>query len=96
MSNFLEFRHLRYIVAVARTRNFTRAAKQLYLSQPSLSKQIRDVEDAIGFPIFERNPESLKITRAGQLLVAYAQDALEARAEAIQEVRAVALFRQES
>ena len=52
MSDSLEFRILKYIVAVAETSNFTRAAERLFLAQPSLSKQIRDLEEEIKFPIF--------------------------------------------
>ena len=44
MSDLVEFRHLKYIVAVAETANFTRAAERLFLAQPSLSKQIKDFE----------------------------------------------------
>lgn len=50
MSDLVEFRHLKYIVAVAEAGNFTRAAERLFLAQPSLSKQIKDVEDEIGLP----------------------------------------------
>ena len=55
MSDSLEFRLLKYIVAVAETSNFTRAAERLFLAQPSLSKQIRDLEEEIKFPIFDRS-----------------------------------------
>jgi DNA-binding transcriptional LysR family regulator len=51
MSDLVEFRHFKYILAVAETANFTRAAERLFLAQPSLSKQIKDLEDEIGFPI---------------------------------------------
>jgi Bacterial regulatory helix-turn-helix protein, lysR family len=44
MSDIVEFRHLKYIVAVAEMANFTRAAERLFLAQPSLSKQIKDLE----------------------------------------------------
>jgi hypothetical protein len=46
MSDLVEFRHLKYIVAVAETANFTRAAERLFLAQPSLSKQIKDLGSA--------------------------------------------------
>jgi DNA-binding transcriptional LysR family regulator len=88
MSDNLEFRHLRYIVAIAETRNFTRAADRLFLTQPSLSRQIKDLEDDIGFPIFLRNRSSVDITPAGQLVVSYAQEALQERAELIRAARA--------
>ncbi len=69
MSDLVEFRHLKYIVAVAETANFTRAAERLFLAQPSLSKQIKDLEDEIGFPIFVRNRDGVRITPAGQMII---------------------------
>jgi DNA-binding transcriptional LysR family regulator len=64
MSDSLEFRLLRYILAVAETLNFTRAAERLYLAQPSLSRQIRDLEEEIRFPIFDRTRDGVRITPA--------------------------------
>src|SRR6201999_2199960 len=89
MSDLVEFRHLKYIVAVAETANFTRAAERLFLAQPSLSKQIKDLEDEIGFPIFVRNRDGVRITPAGQMIITYAQEALSARGEIIRMARAV-------
>jgi DNA-binding transcriptional LysR family regulator len=79
MSDLVEFRHLRYIVAIAQTANFTRAAERLFLAQPSLSRQIKDLETEIGFPIFKRTREGVRITPAGQMIIDYAQDALDGR-----------------
>ncbi len=73
MSDLVEFRHLKYIVALAEAGNFTRAAEQLFLSQPSLSKQIKDIEDEIGFPIFVRTREGVRTTPSGQMMVAYVE-----------------------
>jgi DNA-binding transcriptional LysR family regulator len=89
MADLVEFRHLKYIVAVAETSNFTRAAERLFLAQPSLSKQIKDLEDEIGFPIFVRNRDGVRITPAGQMIIAYAKEALSARVEVITMARAV-------
>jgi DNA-binding transcriptional LysR family regulator len=90
MSDSLEFRLLKYIVAVAETFNFTRAAERLFLAQPSLSKQIRDLEDDIGFPIFERNRDGVRITPAGEMVYTYAVETLRAREELLALARAVA------
>ena len=59
MSEHVEFRDLKYIAAVAEAGNFTRAAEGLFVSQPSLSKQIKDVEIETGVQIFERRSQSL-------------------------------------
>ena len=83
MSDLVEFRHLKYIVAVAEAANITRAAERLFLAQPSLSKQIKDFEDEIGFPIFVRTREGVRITPPGQMIIAYAQEALLARTKII-------------
>ena len=62
----MELRHLRYFVAVAEEENVSRAALKLHVSQPGLSRQIRDLEDEIGFQLFERGAKSLKLTAAGK------------------------------
>ncbi|ADW70203.1 LysR family transcriptional regulator [Granulicella tundricola] len=72
MSESVELRHLKYIVAVAETGNFTRAAQRLYVSQPALSKQIKDIEEEIGFQIFLRTPDGVFPTPVGQMIVDYA------------------------
>jgi len=89
MSDLVEFRHLKYIVAVAETGNFTRAAERLFLAQPSLSKQIKDVEDEIGLPIFIRTRDGVRATPAGQMMISYAQEALRVRGEFIAMAQAV-------
>jgi len=91
MSVLMEFRHLKYIVAVAEIANFTRAAERLFLAQPSLSKQIKEFEDGIGIQIFLRNRDRVYITPGGQMIVSYAQEALRARDEIIKAARAVHL-----
>ncbi|HTF63923.1 MAG TPA: LysR family transcriptional regulator [Edaphobacter sp.] len=91
MSDCLEFRLLKYIVAVAETSNFTRAAERLFLAQPSLSKQIRDLEEEIKFPIFDRSREGVRITLAGEVVLAYAKETLRAREELLEMARAVHL-----
>ena len=89
MSDLVEFRHLKYIAAIAETLNFTRAAERLFLAQPSLSKQIKDLEDGIGIQIFVRHRDGVRITPAGQMIVSYAIEAVKSRNEIIQAARAV-------
>jgi DNA-binding transcriptional LysR family regulator len=76
MSDSLEFRLLKYIVAVADASNFTRAAGSLFLAQPSLSKLIRDLEADIKISIFDRSRDGVRVTRAGEMIVAYARETL--------------------
>ncbi|MBS1821329.1 MAG: LysR family transcriptional regulator [Acidobacteria bacterium] len=89
MFDIVEFRHLRYIAAIAETANFTRAAERLFLAQPSLSKQIKDLEDGIGIQIFVRHHDGVRITAAGQMIVSYAIEAVKTRNEIILAARAV-------
>lgn len=89
MSDLVEFRHLKYIAAVAETLNFTRAAERLFLAQPSLSKQIKDLEEGIGIQIFVRHHDGVRITAAGQMVVSYAQEAVKTRNEIIKAAHAV-------
>jgi DNA-binding transcriptional LysR family regulator len=89
MFDLVEFRHLKYIAAIAETANFTRAAERLFLAQPSLSKQIKDLEDGIGIQIFVRHHDGVRMTAAGQMVVSYAQEAVKTRNEIILAARAV-------
>lgn len=66
----IELRHLRAFVAVARTANFTRAAEQLHLSQPSLSHTIRQLEEQLGFRLFARTTRTTVLTGDGEQFLA--------------------------
>jgi DNA-binding transcriptional LysR family regulator len=66
MKQEIEFRHLRYFLAVAETLHFSKAAAQLRMAQPPLSQQIRNLERILGFPLFDRTTRGVRLTRVGQ------------------------------
>jgi len=70
-------RHIRYLLAVAEQRNFTRAAEALHVSQPTLSQQIRQLEDSLGAALFDRSGRSIRLTDAGEAYVRFARLALQ-------------------
>jgi DNA-binding transcriptional LysR family regulator len=65
----LELRHLRYFVALADAGNFTRAAEKIFIAQPTLSQQIRRLEEIVGTPLLQRRREGLRLTQAGRVLL---------------------------
>ena len=86
----MELRHLRYFVATAETENVSRAALKLHVSQPALSRQIRDLEDEIGFCLLERTAKSVRLTDAGRAFLSDAQALLQQADEAVKKARAIA------
>ena len=86
----MELRHLRYFVAVGEEENMSRAAVKLHVSQPALSKQVRDLEDEIGFSLLQRTAKSVRLTEAGRVFLDNARALLRHADEAVKEARAVA------
>jgi len=85
----MELFQLRYFVAAARRGNFSRAAEEVCVSQPSLSLQIANLEREIGAPLFTRQGRSVALTDAGVVLREYAERILREEEEARRAVRAV-------
>ena len=73
----MELRHLRYFDAIAETLNFTRAAERLHVTQSTLSHQIKQLEDELGTPLFDRSGKQVRMTEAGEILRSHMTPALE-------------------
>lgn len=72
----MELRHLRYFIEVALEENVTRAAEKLHVSQPALSRQVRDLEEELGFSLLERSAKSVSLTEAGRVFLDEASEVL--------------------
>lgn len=83
----MELRHLRYFLSVADELNFTRAAEKLFIAQPSLSQQIKDLEEELGASLFIRQKPALKLTEEGQQFYIDAKHILELALKAKKNVR---------
>lgn len=86
----MELRHLRYFVAVAEEENVTRAAARLHVSQPPLSRQLRDLEEELGLQLFSRGPKSLRLTPEGRVFLLEARAVLERVGEAVRVASSLA------
>ena len=86
----MEVHQLRYFCAVAESGNFTRAAEATRISQPSLSQQIRKLEDELGAKLFDRLPRSARLTQFGKAFLPKAQAILRQIGEARVEIREMA------
>jgi LysR family hca operon transcriptional activator len=88
----MELRHLRYFIAVAETGSLTEAAeKRLHTSQPSLSRQIRDLEDQVGVELLRRSARGVDLTDAGQAFIDHARLAIAQVDAAVAAARRAAL-----
>jgi DNA-binding transcriptional LysR family regulator len=72
----IELRHLRYFAAVADAGTFTRAAEQMFIAQPTLSQQIRRLEELVGTPLLQRRRDGVRLTTAGTVLLDASRDVL--------------------
>src|ERR1700745_3173778 len=86
----MELRHLRYFVAVGEEQHFGRASRRLHVAQPALSRQIQDLEEEIGFRLFERLPRGVKLNPAGKLFLEDARRILQEISDAAARAARVA------
>src|SRR5260370_4246414 len=86
----MELRHLRYFLAVGEALNFTRAAAQLRVAQPALSRQVQDLEDEIGVDLLRRSPRGVTLTAEGKLFLEEVRELLKRADESVEKVRALA------
>lgn len=83
LSPRIKLRHLQAFLAVARHRSFARAAESLAITQPGISKAIRELEDTLHTPLFERTPQGVALTQAGLTLLRHAGPAMRALEEGV-------------
>src|SRR6266446_2134242 len=86
----MELRHLRYFLAVGEALNFTKAAAQLRVAQPALSRQVQDLEDEIGVDLLRRSPRGVTLTAEGKLFLEEIRELLKRADESVEKVRALA------
>ena len=86
----MELRHLRYFVAIGEEQHYGRAARNLRVAQPALSRQIQDLEEELGFKLFERLPRGVKLSAAGKLFLEDARRILQEVNEATMRAAQVA------
>ena len=86
----IELRHLRYFVALADAGSFTHAAERMFITQPTLSQQIRRLEEIIGAPLLQRRREGLRLTKAGTVFLDASRNVLSLVDHAVSRTRQAA------
>lgn len=83
----MEFRQLKYFIAVAEERNIGRAATRLHISQPPLTRQIQQLEEEFGAQLFLRTPRGVELTQAGEMFLRDARNIRDLMEQAVERVR---------
>jgi DNA-binding transcriptional LysR family regulator len=86
----IELRHLRYFVALADAGTFTHAAERMFIAQPTLSQQIRRLEEIVGTPLVQRRRDGLRLTKAGTILLDASRNVLSLVDHAVSRTRQAA------
>src|SRR5437868_15026604 len=86
----MELRHLRNFLVVGETLNFTKAAAQLRVGQPALSRQVQGLEEEIGVDLLHRSPRGVTLTAEGKLFLEEVRELLKRTNESVEKVRALA------
>lgn len=86
----LELRHFRYFIAVAEERHFGRAAERLFMTQPPLSMQIRQLEEVVGVPLILRDSRPITLTAAGEAFLLQAREVIRQAESAVQRAQLTA------
>ena len=86
----MELRHLRYFLAVGEALNLTKAAAQLRVAQPALSRQVQDLEEEIGVDLLKRSPRGVTLTAEEKLFLEEVRELLKRADESVEKVRALA------
>ncbi|GIH11298.1 LysR family transcriptional regulator [Rhizocola hellebori] len=87
MADHLDFRLLRYYVAVAEELHFTRAAQRLYVAQQALSRDVRKLEEIVGVPLLQRTTRSVALTPAGERMLDRARELIALYEQTLHELR---------
>lgn len=86
----MELRHLRYFIMLAEVQSFTKAAAKLFTAQPSLSQQIKDLEQEVGVALFDRSARQIRLTAEGEAFLPHAMSAIESAKLAVAAARQIA------
>lgn len=83
----MEIQQLRYIVALSQTLNFRKASERVHVTQPTLSQQIKKLEEELGKPLFERNARNVRLTPEGEIFIPYAMRILKEMKSGLESVQ---------